>query len=248
STIKDFEQWEDARIERVQGYLNDVKAIDQISFGDVDLIEYAKNQYELLFESAADEKLIDEASIIALEEAIVDKNILINLNAAETNTEMETALEDEALAIDFTVYNALYGDNRQDNVLEYMIEQRPFDTLEEIRDHFAAEVAWQDAIDEFRLSAVAEDIAVESFYNALIAMGDFQGEETQEDKLFIEVKELLEAYMDLDEDEESFVEQYIYENAENLYSREDILHGMQAGIEELNNVLGSVDSLDVTVD
>ena len=173
------------------------------------------------------------------------ENALTTVNAAETEEAMEVALNAAELEIDFSVYDVLRGDNRQDNVLGYMLSQQPFESIADVQAHFEAEVAWQDAIDDFRYSAVAEAIDAQSFYDALIAMGDFQGTETQEDELFLQVKALLEAYLALDATEEAFVEQYIYDNAVTLYSREAILQAMQEGIEELAIALAGVESLEL---
>ena len=181
---------------------------------------------------------------VTVEQASQELYAIEVLNAASTEAEMEEALRAELMGIDFSAYDAMI-EIRQENVLEYMLAQGPFGSIAEARAHFEAEVAWQSAIDEFRLSAVAKEIDVQSFYDALIAMGDFQGADTQNDELFLEVKALLEEYLGLKEIEEAFVEGYIYENAVSLWSREAILYAMQEGIEELRIAQAGVDCLEL---
>jgi len=141
STFKNFEQWEDSRIARVQSYLDDVAALDEVSMDYVEAIEYAREQYDLLAGSAADQDRIEEDTITALEAAEADMEFLVGLNELEQWQDYRTYLPDEQLdwideeeLSDYAVLRDVWAMNE---------ELGQFDTISEFDEIFDAAMAFR---------------------------------------------------------------------------------------------------------
>ena len=67
--FKSFEQWQDSRINRVEGYIAAIGDVEDLTLDDEAVVEFARAEYDLLAVSAADQSLVDSDLVLKLENA-----------------------------------------------------------------------------------------------------------------------------------------------------------------------------------